>query len=88
MVEQDGNRAGLKPYLTPPGVFTYTTEAFGHDHGFLAAWFLILAYVAVMWANATAVVLVARNHHGDTFQTGFYYQIAGYDIYLGEACRL
>ncbi|MBQ4416202.1 MAG: amino acid permease, partial [Butyrivibrio sp.] len=146
MVEQDENRAGLKPYITPLGVFslafgcavgwgafvmpgttflpvagpvgsavgmlcgavlmmiiaanygylmnlhggsggafTYTTEAFGYDHGFLAAWFLILAYVAVMWANATAIVLVARNLLGDTFQTGFYYQIAGYDIFLGEA---
>ena len=30
------------------GAFTYTSEAFGYDHGFLAAWFLILAYVAVM----------------------------------------
>ncbi len=66
------------------GIYTYTKKAFGYDHGFLSAWFLILTYVAIIWANATALPLIARTVLGDTFRFGHLYQIAGYDIYLGE----
>ena len=37
------------------GTYSYTKTAFGYDHGFLSAWFLILTYVAIIWANATAL---------------------------------
>ena len=67
------------------GTFTYTKNAFGYDHGFLSAWFLLLTYIAIVWANATALALIGRNLLGSLFQFGFHYQIAGYDIYLGEA---
>lgn len=67
------------------GAFTYTKRAFGHDHGFLCAWFLILTYVAIFWANATALSLMVRVLFGNVFQFGFHYQIAGFDIYFGEA---
>ncbi|MBR3569416.1 MAG: amino acid permease [Oscillibacter sp.] len=66
------------------GTFAYTKKTFGYDHGFLSAWFLILVYIAIMWANATALPLVFRNLFGGLFQVGFHYQIAGYDIYFGE----
>lgn len=66
------------------GTFRYASEVFGHDHGFLAAWFLILVYVAIIWANATALTLIARNLLGNLFQFGFHYQLLGYDIYFGE----
>ena len=66
------------------GIYTYTKRAFGYDHGFLSAWFLILTYVAIIWANATALPLIARTVLGNTFRFGHLYQIAGYDIYLGE----
>ena len=66
------------------GTFTYTKRCFGYDHGFLSAWFLILTYVAIIWANATALPLIARNLLGGTFCVGFHYQIAGFDVYLGE----
>ena len=36
------------------GVFTFTRNVFGHDHGFLSAWFLILTYISIAWANLTA----------------------------------
>jgi len=67
------------------GAFTFSKKIFGYDHGFLCAWFLGLTYLALVWANATALVLVARYTVGDLFQFGFHYQLAGYDIYLGEA---
>ncbi|MBR1671952.1 MAG: APC family permease, partial [Fretibacterium sp.] len=71
------------------GAFTYTLKTLGHDHGFLCGWFLILTYIAILWANATALVLIARNLADGPLrgllQAGFHYRVAGYDIYLGEA---
>ncbi len=66
------------------GTYTYTKMCFGYDHGFLSAWFLIITYIAVIWANATALPLIARTLLGGIFQFGFHYQIAGYDVYMGE----
>ena len=55
------------------GAYTYTKKCFGYDHGFLASWFLILTYIAIIWANATALPLIARALLGSTFQFGFKY---------------
>ena len=66
------------------GTYTYTKNCFGYDHGFLSAWFLILTYIAILWANATALPFIARVVFGNLFQFGFHYVIAGYDVYLGE----
>lgn len=71
-------------YPDAGGAFTYTKKEFGYDHGFLCAWFLILTYVAIMWANATALPLLFRKVLGGAFQFGFHYTIAGFDIWLGE----
>ena len=68
----------------PGGAYGFVTSVFGHDHGFLVAWFLFLTYVAILWANATALVLLARYLFGKTFQFGFYYNVLGFDVYLGE----
>ena len=74
------------------GVYTYTKRIFGYDHGFVSAWFLIITYVAIIWANATALPLIARTLLGSAFQFGFHYVIAGYHVYFGEillsACAL
>ncbi|MBQ9522163.1 MAG: amino acid permease [Oscillospiraceae bacterium] len=74
----------MKRYPDAGGTFTYTKKTFGYDHGFLSAWFLVLVYIAIMWANATALPLVFRNLFGGMFQVGFHYQIAGFDVYFGE----
>ena len=66
------------------GIYTYTKVIFGYDHGFLNAWFLLLTYTAIIWANATALPLIARNLFGGLFQFGFHYQIANFHIYFGE----
>ncbi|MBP1583842.1 MAG: amino acid permease [Victivallales bacterium] len=67
------------------GAFNYAQDAFRADHGFLVAWFLILAYLAILWANATALVLVARNTLGNFLQFGFHYRVVAFDVYFGEA---
>ena len=66
------------------GTYTYTRKSFGYDHGFVSAWFLILTYIAIIWANATALPLIARSVLGNTFRFGFEYEIAGYHIWFGE----
>ncbi len=66
------------------GAFSFAKRAFGHDHAFLSAWFLILTYVAVIWANATALSLIANALFHNVFRFGYMYTIAGYDVYFGD----
>ena len=75
----------IRKYPDAGGTFTYAKNILGYDHGFLSAWFLILVYIAIAWANATALPLVFRNLLGGVFQVGPRYTIVGYDVYLGEA---
>ncbi len=74
----------MNKYPDAGGTLTYSIRAFGFDHGLLSAWFLMLVYIAIMWANATAIVLIARNLFGGALQFGFHYQVAGYHVYMGE----
>ncbi len=74
----------MKRHPDAGGTYAYTKTYFGYDHGFLSGWFLILTYVAILWANATALPLIARNLLGGVFQFGFHYQLAGFDVYFGE----
>ena len=74
----------MNRYPDAGGTYTYTKKCFGYDHGFISAWFLILTYVAIIWANATALPLIARTLLGDMFRFGFHYEVAGFHIYLGE----
>ncbi len=66
------------------GTFTFAKEMFGDDHGFLSAWFMILAYMSILWANVTALALVVRSLFGGALQIWYLYTIAGYDVYCGE----
>ena len=74
----------MNRYRDAGGTYTYSKRVFGYDHGFMSAWFLILVYIAITWANATALPLIFRNLLGDFFKFGFHYQIAGFDVYFGE----
>ena len=75
----------MNKYPDAGGTYAYAKKVLGYDHGFLSSWFLILVYIAITWANATALPIIFRKFLGDTFQFGFHYTIAGFDIYLGEA---
>lgn len=74
----------MNRYPDAGGAYTYAKQAFGHDYAFLTAWFLILTYFAILWANATSVPLFARYFVGDIFKFCKLYTVFGYDIYLGE----
>ena len=71
-------------YRDNGGFFAYVREVMGHDHAFLAAWALIVTYLSIIWANATAVVVLMRFYFGGVLQWGFHYHLAGFDVYAGE----
>ena len=66
------------------GAYCYVKRVCGNDHGYICGWFLILTYVAVAWANATALALIGRKLMGGFFTFGFHYRVAGFDVYAGE----
>ena len=68
----------------PGGAYAYASKAFGGDHGFLCAWFLCLAYVAILWMDAAVLVLVVRFVLGDVLEFGFRLMIAGHEVRLGH----
>lgn len=74
----------MNRYKDSGGTMTYAVKTLGYDHGFLSAWFLVLVYVAIIWANATALTLIGRNLLGGVFQFGFHYRFLGYDVFFGE----
>lgn len=74
----------MQIYPDSGGAYTYTKEVFGADYGFLTAWFLVLTYMSVLWANATSIPLFSRYFIGPVLQFGKLYTIFGYDIYVGE----
>ena len=67
------------------GVYTFQKQIGGKDVGFLTFWFVLLTYLAILWANMTSLPLFARFFLGDTFRFGFHYRVFDYEVWLGEA---
>lgn len=65
------------------GAYGFVKRICNYDHGYICAWFLILSYTAIIWGNVTAISLI-RRYFLDTIPAGLSYNIAGYDVYLGE----
>ena len=74
----------MRAYPEAGGAYSYTKELFGYDYGFLAAWFLSMTYLAILWANATSLPLFGRIFMGGFFKVGKLYTVFGYDVYIGE----
>ncbi len=66
------------------GEVNYARECFGDRHAYFCGWFLALAYLANVPMNCTALGLMTRKLFFGVFQFGRLYQVAGYDIWLGE----
>ena len=66
------------------GELNYARECFGDNHAYFCGWFLALAYLANVPMNCTALGLMTRKLFFGVFQFGRLYQVAGYDIWLGE----
>ena len=76
----------IKRYPVAGGEFIYVNAVFGNKNAFICSWFLALCYLSIVPLNATALALIFRTvlHDVFNFQFGFHYQIAGYDVFMGE----
>lgn len=67
------------------GIYTYTKEVLGRKHAFVCAWFLTLAYLAILLVNAISLFTVIRTLLGNSLEIGYRsYNIGGNVISLGE----
>lgn len=67
------------------GVYTYAKKAFGHDHGYICAWFLFLGYASIVWADAEMLTVIVRYLvGGNPLHFGFRYEVAGFKVCLGD----
>ena len=73
-------------YPQAGGEFTFTKNCFGKTMAFICGWFLVAAYLTNVPMNSTAIALIVDGLDGsrDILKWGFYYSVAGFDIYLGE----
>ena len=67
------------------GIYAFIKRTRSEDLAFIAYWFILLTYLAILWANVTSVPLFARFFLGNIFRFGFHYTIFGYEVWLGEA---
>jgi len=76
----------IKRYPVAGGEFIYVNATFGRKNAFICSCFLALCYLSIVPLNATALALIFRTvlHDIFSFQFGFHYTIAGYDVYMGE----
>lgn len=68
------------------GEFTFTKNCFGKTPAYLCGWFLVAAYLTNVPMNSTAIGLIVDGLDGtaDILKFGFHYQIAGFDVWMGE----
>ena len=73
-------------YPKAGGEFTFTKMCFGKPAAYLCGWFLVAAYLTNVPMNSTAIGLIVDGIDGsaDILKWGFHYQIAGFDVWLGE----
>ena len=73
-------------YPKAGGEFTFTKNCFGKVPAYICGWFLVVAYLTNVPMNSTAIGLIVDGLDGpaDILKFGFHYQIAGFDVWLGE----
>lgn len=73
-------------YPKAGGEFTFTKACFGKLPAYICGWFLVAAYLTNVPMNSTAIGLIVDGLDGaaDILKWGFHYQIAGFDVWLGE----
>ncbi len=74
----------VKAYPITGGAFTYAYLAFGRRHAFMCGWFLIMGYAAIVALNASAFALMIKFLLPKAVEIGFLYNVAGWNVYLGE----
>lgn len=73
-------------YPQAGGEFTFAKNSFGRPAAYVCGWFLVAAYLTNVPMNSTAIGLIVDGLDGsaDILKWGFHYQIAGFEVWLGE----
>lgn len=73
-------------YPQAGGEFTFTKMCFGKKTAYICGWFLVAAYLTNVPMNSTAIGLIVDGLDGtaDILKFGFHYEIAGFDVWMGE----
>lgn len=73
-------------YPKAGGEFTFTKACFGRIPAYICGWFLVSAYLTNVPMNSTAIGLIVDGLDGttDILKFGWHYQIAGFDVWMGE----
>lgn len=66
------------------GQVAYAADIFGKTHGYICGWMLSLGYVSIIALNATALGMLVKFVAPSLLRWGYLYQIAGWDVWLGE----
>lgn len=74
----------IRKYPLSGGEFVFSDAAFGKVHAFLCGWMLVLGYWSLIPLNSTAIGLITRYLLPGVFQFGPLWEIAGWQVYLGE----
>lgn len=74
----------IRTFPVSGGEFAYALVGFGRRHAFLCSWFLTLGYVCIVALNASALALLSRYVLPQVAEQGLLYEVAGWDVYLGE----
>lgn len=74
----------MKKFPDSGGAFSCIKNIFGYDQAFLNAWFLLLTYVAIIWANSSGLTMIVEGMFGNALEIGFSYKILGDEVFLGE----
>ncbi|MBA0127819.1 APC family permease [Haloechinothrix sp. YIM 98757] len=74
----------IKSFPVCGGEFAYALNGFGRKHAFLCAWFLTLGYMCIVALNASALALLSRFVLPQVAEQGRLFEVAGWDVYLGE----
>lgn len=71
-------------YPVSGGEYIFVKEAFGKRAAYVCGWFIILAYWSLIPMNATALAMIGRYIFPGVVQVGYLYDVAGFQVYLGE----
>ena len=74
----------IRTFPVSGGEYAYTFSAFGRTHAFVCGWFLTLGYISIVALNASAMALLFRRMVPALVEWVPLWQVAGWDVYLGE----
>ncbi|WP_260115171.1 APC family permease [Ornithinimicrobium sp. INDO-MA30-4] len=74
----------IRTFPVSGGEYAYTFTAFGRIHAFICGWFLTLGYTSIVALNASALALLFRRMVPWLVEWVPLWEIAGWQVYLGE----